>query len=1141
VISLTNIASVAVYERKTLLRSWFFRIFALLTLLVLFIMNIALFGNEWIQWVHRAVPANVPLINVLYVNVAQAIIAVFLASEFLKRDKKLDTTEVIYARPVSNGEYVVGKTLGILVLFVGLVLLVLLMALVFNLVIKDTPVVWSAYLFYPLLITVPTLIFILGLSFFMMILFRNQALTFIVLLGYIGLTLFYFEDRLHGTLDYMAFNLPMVYSDLIGFSDLQMILLQRGSYFLLGMAFIFATIRFMGRLPQSGALNFVNTAGFVACLLAGLFLSYSYYNNYSQEKEDRGRFLQLNDRYASMKTVDILANDLFIDHEGSGISARATIRFRNNQSEPMDTLLFSLNPGLVIDSILDSSGKAPYSVEDQIVLIHPDEPLQPFSKSTLEFYYHGAPADHFAYLDVPVREREAWKKIHLATVNKDASVCKEEYLLLTPEVLWYPVAGVTFNRLNFLPRKIDFSRFELEVKVRNSLIPVSSGNVSRDSTTYTFRNPNDLDGIALVAGPFEKRSMLVDDTEYHLYLAPGHDYFTDFITEIRDTIPAIITEEKERYEYDELDLYYSFEQVNLVETPVQFHAYERSFTTSTEYIQPEMILLPEKGSGLQSLDLKRGIVTDEKMNRQKENSRSDKEIQLDVFRRLIRFTFFNTENQMFRGSFGENNQQLIEYKTKYNYNYNPYCVFPLYYDKITAISSPEHPIFNAMIQKYLRDGFDVSFRESFRGGTGDREKANLAMKGKTLTEVFNRYGNNMISSVIEQASAFVIQAIQSRITAEDFDYFLYYYIEDHAFSEIPFDRFSRDFREEFGFDLDPYLDFLHEKTNLATFILSPPEYFRTRDDYGDVYIVRMRISNTGENLGLINFSFRMPGGGGFGGGSTATEERIYEIPAEESREVQMVFYEQPRIMTVNTLISGNIPSSFSIFLRSATDAMNMEVEEFDEIRDEAVRTHSEHELIVDNEDPGFSFVSVSNESKLKQYIDSRKTTDNPLAYRSINPRWTPPVWTPVAHSAFYGQSIRSAMISRRGDGNNVARWSAVMPDAGYYDVYTYIPVSAMYKRPENSDRGGRGQGQDRGGGRRGMGPEFADKGTEYHYTVSSNEGSEEVAFLLDYVEEGWNRIGTFHFPSDTATIELSNDCEHGFRVIADAIKWVRKE
>ena len=214
--NLINIWSVAAYESKTLYRSWFFRIFAILALLILFGTNMGFFGGHAdARWTFRAIPANMPYINVLFISVAQAVIAVFLASDFLKRDKKLDTTEVIYARPITNGEYVLGKTLGILVLFVGLVVLALVMTLVFNMIRKDVPVAWGAYLYYPLLITIPTLVFILGLSFFMMILLRSQAVTFLVLLGYIGLTLFYFQDKLYGMLDYMAFNLPMVYSLLV--------------------------------------------------------------------------------------------------------------------------------------------------------------------------------------------------------------------------------------------------------------------------------------------------------------------------------------------------------------------------------------------------------------------------------------------------------------------------------------------------------------------------------------------------------------------------------------------------------------------------------------------------------------------------------------------------------------------------------------------------------------------------------------------------------------------------------------------------------------------------------------------------------------------------------------------------------------
>ena len=105
-ISLHNIFSIAKYERKTLFRSWFFRIFSILSLLVLFGLNFGMVieggGSE--SWAIRAIPSAIPYFNLLILNVAQAVIAVFLASDFLKRDKKLDTTEVIYMRSMTNCE-----------------------------------------------------------------------------------------------------------------------------------------------------------------------------------------------------------------------------------------------------------------------------------------------------------------------------------------------------------------------------------------------------------------------------------------------------------------------------------------------------------------------------------------------------------------------------------------------------------------------------------------------------------------------------------------------------------------------------------------------------------------------------------------------------------------------------------------------------------------------------------------------------------------------------------------------------------------------------------------------------------------------------------------------------------------------------
>jgi len=344
-------------------------------------------------------------------------------------------------------------------------------------------------------------------------------------------------------------------------------------------------------------------------------------------------------------------------------------------------------------------------------------------------------------------------------------------------------------------------------------------------------------------------------------------------------------------------------------------------------------------------------------------------------------------------------------------------------------------------------------------------------------------------------------------------------------------------------EIAPYLDVINTGGGMATFQISTPDYIQTRDDLGDVYLVRYRISNVGDSKGLVDVNFRIMGQGGFGGGGggMTEEQRLHEVDPGETSEVQVTLYDRPMMMTVNTLISGNIPSSYNNFLRSATEVEHTNMEEYERLTDRAVSFQYEDEFVVDNEDKGFYSYSLSRDSKLKQYIDSRKEKEEGLKYGSLNEWWTPSRWTPVAHSAYYGETVRSAMAIRNGDGTNYVTWSTVLPEKGFYDVYVYIPVSAMYKRPSRRESGsGGGQGGGQGQGNRRMGPEFADKGADYNYTISSNEGTESMVFELNSPEDGWNRLGSFHFPADTAHIKLTNETD-GRRVIADAVKFVRRQ
>ena len=191
---ISNIQSVAKYESKLLIRSWFFRVFTVLAVTIITFFNFQLFVSEDSGgfWIATAIPSNIPYLILLLLNTGQAVIAIFLASDFLKRDKKLDTSEVFYVRPLSNAEYVIGKIWGNLRVFLLLNLIIMAITAAFNLTLGEVD--WMAYLLYFLLISVPTLIFIIGLAIFLMLVLKNQALTFVLLLGYIGLTVFYLSS-----------------------------------------------------------------------------------------------------------------------------------------------------------------------------------------------------------------------------------------------------------------------------------------------------------------------------------------------------------------------------------------------------------------------------------------------------------------------------------------------------------------------------------------------------------------------------------------------------------------------------------------------------------------------------------------------------------------------------------------------------------------------------------------------------------------------------------------------------------------------------------------------------------------------------------------------------------------------------------
>ena len=119
---LKNIQSVSKYESKLLYRSWFFKVFATLTVIATIFTAIATLNES--RHV-ESIPTLLGYSLMLTFNIGQAIVSIFLASEYLKRDKQLDTSEIFYVRPLSNAEYLLGKMWGTIRVFLLLNLIVI--------------------------------------------------------------------------------------------------------------------------------------------------------------------------------------------------------------------------------------------------------------------------------------------------------------------------------------------------------------------------------------------------------------------------------------------------------------------------------------------------------------------------------------------------------------------------------------------------------------------------------------------------------------------------------------------------------------------------------------------------------------------------------------------------------------------------------------------------------------------------------------------------------------------------------------------------------------------------------------------------------------------------------------------------------
>lgn len=1113
---LHNIHSVAKYESKLLMRSWFYRVFLVLAVLALGVFNFgALVSGEGGFWFMKALPANIPYVNLMFLNTGQAIIAVFLSSEFLKSDKKLDTSEVFYVHPLSNAEYVIGKISGNLSVFVRLDLLIIILVVVFNFI-SGVSVDWMAYLVYFMLICIPTLVYIFGLSVGLMLLIKSQAVTFVILLGYIALALFYVGDKFYYLFDYMVYNLPLVKSTIIGFSNWETLLNHRMIYLLLGIGFICLSIFLFRRLPNSRQSSYRWAILSFLFIAVGIWAGYKHVTTFTYAAKMRKIYTDVNNRYVKTPRVVIDHYDISIEQHSKSISS--SVVMRGVALENADVFAFCLNPGLVVQDVKTNEERLQFSRDHQILLIDFGRDVQAGDSVLFTVDYEGIVDEGFCYLDIPSELLEEEYANQMFKIDKEYSFQEKDYLLFTPETYWYPRPGTSYSSDNPDWQQAYFSHFRLKVKTLNHLKALSQGTLkwpvdssAAEDSVYIYETDFLTPSIVLAIGEYEEKHVEVAETRYSIWHLKGHDYFSSVFSQIADTIPSQISERRRSIERS-YSLDYSFNRFSLVEVPVQMYSYARKWTQAQEVMQPEMILFPEMGSLVNDADVVKGVANEKLWAERNGQEISDEEAALRVMNRFFRFFERMEANFDWSQERGATNVAVKP---------NAFFVFPQLYNFRYNIFSSEWPIANRLVELYLQNKSDNNNWIRQMNGISNSEKANLLMEQFPLKELLSDASQR---DLLDYVTALKVNDLfayaEESMGYREYRDSLHAVLKRNRFTNLRFESLLDTMGRMADVDLIAPLLQWNDPTPLPIYIVEEPEVTHISNRDKEVFVVKLQIANESQYPGVVDVEVNF--GGRRGSLYDPREKRKVSFNSKETKELVSVWDEAPRNIHLNTLISANLPSSITLPINNIIRERNKPIDEEGDFIVENGQFDTPGEVIVDNEDSTLFVLSAPEVvGLLPQWLDQMDETS--FRYSGVS-NWRPPLqWTLTTNEKYYGSHVRSAYVIKSGSGTQIATWNIPVPEEAQYDLYYYV-----YK-PDEIRRGGRGRGG-RGGTR-------AD--AEYLFSIRYNDEEENAYIDLRRSEEGWSILGTYFFGQDTVQVVLSNESKLR-SVTADAVKIVRR-
>lgn len=350
-----------------------------------------------------------------------------------------------------------------------------------------------------------------------------------------------------------------------------------------------------------------------------------------------------------------------------------------------------------------------------------------------------------------------------------------------------------------------------------------------------------------------------------------------------------------------------------------------------------------------------------------------------------------------------------------------------------------------------------------------------------------------------------------QVPEEKFKRFLEQASSFSRFREFSLDDFETMFRDSLGVDFEPFFREIYMVEGLPVFEVRDAKMRKIETDEYSGFQISCKVLNSGKTDGIFSF------GGLLGYMPKEEVLKDYYLPAGKAMEIWLPCDKKPLYVGYCTNISGNRPMDIwvncdvenEIIMECTSGEREIDSKYFRKLNDE---------IVVDNQDSGFSLVDAASRNKMYAFFHGNKEKGK---YRK--PISAPGTWRLVYNKIFYGEPECSAYYKICGTGESKAIWRANLPENGLYEVFVanqsdyaassiFTFISGVHSLPR----------------------------VYQYYTLHHAEGVEEIQQKMNprrNVE--WLSLGSFRFNKGEAKLELSDKGVEGQRVFADAVKWVR--